>query len=89
MEIVDWWKMLEIRYPNEVTFIESIGKSLEGRNIPAVVITSAPDDAKVIYMQCLIHASKSYYKHGDLNIKTNCPVVHRGMDLRISLYVHC
>ena len=51
--------MLEIRYPNEVTFNESIGKSHEGRNIPAVVITSAPEDAKVIYMQCLIHASKS------------------------------
>ena len=65
MEIVGWWKMLEIRYPNEVTFNESIGKSVEGRNIPAVVITSAPEDAKVIYMQCLTHASKSYYKHGD------------------------
>ena len=95
MEIVGWWKKLAIRYPKEVIFNESIGKSHEGRNIPAVVITSAPDDAKVIYMQCLVHASKSDTNMENKNVtlknkySTITYIVHRGMDLWISLYVHC
>ena len=95
MEMVSWWKKLAIRYPKDVTFNESIGKSYEGRNIPAVVITSAPDDAKVIYLQCLIHASKSdtTMENENVTLKNKYSaityIVYRGMDFWISLYVHC
>lgn len=62
-EIVDWYKDLaESKYPDIVKFIPSIGKSLEGRDQPAVHITGLIDPEKPkdkkIYFQCQIHASE-------------------------------
>jgi len=42
----------------EVKYEESIGKSIEGRDQPAVEITAAVTDVNIIYFQCQIHASK-------------------------------
>ncbi len=61
-EIVKWWKKLSEDNPDEVTFIESIGQSHEGRDMPAVVVTSSKDKPNAVYFQCLIHASKNRIK---------------------------
>lgn len=59
-EIIEWYKKLADDY-TIVEFVESIGKSYEGRDQPAVHITANTDpDNKVYYFfQCQIHASKS------------------------------
>ena len=56
-DIVEWYKGLEQK-SDIVKFIPSIGKSVEGRDQPAVHITAVTDAAKKIYFQCQIHASK-------------------------------
>lgn len=57
-EIVNWYKDLASQNPNIVKYVESIGKSVEGRDQPAVHITSSSStNVKRIYFQCQIHAS--------------------------------
>ena len=58
--IVEWWSKLAEDNPDLVKYEESIGKSLEGRDQPAVHITASMEpDVKKIYFQCQIHASMS------------------------------
>ena len=57
-DIVMWYQDLEGKFPLLVKFVESIGKSIEGRDQPAVHITAAANPTKKIYFQCQIHASK-------------------------------
>ena len=58
--IVDWWTKLATDNPDLINFV-TIGKSLEGRDQPAVHITASMDEkVKTIYFQCQIHASESY-----------------------------
>lgn len=57
-EIVEWYSNLATNNPTLVKFTESIGKSYEGRKMPAVSITGGSGSKKIIYSQCLIHASK-------------------------------
>ena len=56
VEIVNWWRELAGANPDLIKF-ETIGKSLEGRDQPAVHITVNPDLKKALYFQCQIHAS--------------------------------
>ena len=56
-EIVDWYKTLASDNSNVVKYVESIGKSVEGRDQPAVHITTANGNVNKIYFQCQIHAS--------------------------------
>ena len=58
-DIVNWWLKLAEDNPDLVKYEESIGKSLEGRDMPAVRITASPNfNGKKIYFQCQIHASE-------------------------------
>ena len=57
-QIVNWYNDLAKENPDIVKFIESIGKSVEGKDQPAVHITAASSGVKQIYFQCQIHASK-------------------------------
>ncbi|XP_065890606.1 carboxypeptidase B-like [Dysidea avara] len=56
-DIIKWYEELANRYTDIVTYYPSIGKSYEGRDMPAVHITgsTAPNIFK-IYFQCQIHA---------------------------------
>ena len=56
-DIVKWWSELAEDNTEIVKYEESIGKSYEGRDIPAVHITANLNREKVIYFQCQIHAS--------------------------------
>ena len=58
-DIVNWYEELSKKFPEIVKFVPSIGKSVEGRDMPAVHITASSTDALKIYFQCQIHASKS------------------------------
>ena len=56
VDIVDWYKKLASDNPSvPIKYVESIGKSVEGRDQPAVHIGSGDIQ---IYSQCQIHASK-------------------------------
>jgi len=56
-EIVNWYSELSMDNPDIVKFVPSIGKSVEGRDMPAVHITaSTSSDTMKIYFQCQIHA---------------------------------
>ena len=57
-DIVKWYEDLATDNPDIVKFNPSIGKSYEGRDMPAVTISKAEEPDKVIYSQCQIHASK-------------------------------
>lgn len=52
-----WYEDLAVGYPDIVKFVPSIGKSLEGRDMPAVHITASSSPRKY-YFQCQIHARK-------------------------------
>ena len=57
-DIVKWYDDLAKQYPTILTYVESIGKSVEGRDQPAVHITGSKDPNRMrIYFQCQIHAS--------------------------------
>ncbi len=58
--ITKWYKKLSENNPRIVRLVDSIGKTEEGRDIPAVHITAAAQNSEVpkFYFQCLIHASK-------------------------------
>jgi len=57
-DIVNWYRDLSEDFPDIVTFVPSIGKSVEGRDMPAVHITAGTSaDTMKIYFQCQIHAS--------------------------------
>ncbi len=51
---MNWYKELESNYKDIVKYVASIGKSVEGRDLPAVHIGTG---AMQIYFQCQIHAS--------------------------------
>jgi murein tripeptide amidase MpaA len=55
-ELVNWYRNFATANPSLVTWIPSIGRSFEGRDMPAIIMTSAPANAPNVYMQCLIHA---------------------------------
>jgi len=57
-DIVTFLQNLSTNNPNHVNFIPSIGKSLEGRDIPAVRICGSNncDKAPKVYVQGLLHA---------------------------------
>ena len=58
-DIVGWYQSLARNYSRLVRYVESIGTSVEGRDIPAVHFTNisaAPNHT--VYFQCQIHASK-------------------------------
>ena len=58
-EIVTWYQGLAGNYPNIVKYVGSIGKSIEGRDVPAVHFTNTESTPKyTVYFQCQIHASK-------------------------------
>ena len=46
------------QYKDIVTYYPAIGKSYEGRDMPAVHITGSTSPEFKIYYQCQIHASK-------------------------------
>ncbi|XP_065909435.1 carboxypeptidase O-like [Dysidea avara] len=56
-DIIKWYEELADQYSNIVTYYPTIGKSYEGRDMPAVHITgsTAPNTFKM-YFQCQIHA---------------------------------
>ncbi len=83
---MDWWEKLAEDNPKLVKYTESIGKSFEGRDQPAVHITASENlDVKQIYFQCQIHASKQM--GGAASMKFLTTVLNRRMDLRGYLYV--
>ena len=57
-EIVEWYQKLASDYSDIVTYVDSIGESIEGRDMPAVHFTKTPAPKHTIYFQCQIHASK-------------------------------
>lgn len=57
-DIVSWYEELAKDNSDFVKYVPSIGKSVEGRDQPAVhITTSTAADRKKIYFQCQIHAS--------------------------------
>ena len=56
---MNWYEELSKEFPEIVKFVPSVGKSVEGRDMPPVHITASSADALKIYFQCQIHASKS------------------------------
>ena len=63
-EIVQWYQELAYAY-DFVSYIPSIGKSIEGRDQPAVRIAALDDIEKFqIYFQCQIHARAFHSLHG-------------------------
>ena len=57
-EIVEWYQSLAEDYPDIVQYVDSIGQSIEGRDMPAVHFTKATSPKYTIYFQCQIHASE-------------------------------
>ena len=57
-EIVEWYADLAANNPDVIKFVPSIGKSVEGRDQPAVHITDGWQEKDKVYFQCQIHASK-------------------------------
>ncbi|KAJ3161116.1 hypothetical protein HDU86_007738 [Geranomyces michiganensis] len=58
-QILEWYQNLAATFPHLVTFIPSIGKTVEGRDIFAVIITGADTPAiqkPQFFLQGLIHA---------------------------------
>ncbi len=53
---MQWYKRLASNHKDIVTYNASIGKSVEGRDLPAVHIGTT--GKMQIYFQCQIHASK-------------------------------
>jgi len=60
-DIIKWYEELTSQYSEIATYYPTIGKSYEGRDMPAVHITAntSPDVLK-IYFQCQSHASKLF-----------------------------
>ena len=59
MDIVNWYNQLANDYGDIAWFVDSIGKSVQGRDMPALHITNAATSSpKTIYFQCQIHASE-------------------------------
>ncbi len=58
--ICQWYEQLASCHPDLVTYVSSIGQTVEGRDTPAVHITATGNktDTLKIYFQCVIHASK-------------------------------
>ena len=58
-DIVDWYSKLAMNNPDVVEFVSSIGKSVEGRDMPAIHIKSrdVTKESWKMYFQCQIHAS--------------------------------
>lgn len=59
-DIVRWYRDLASLYPDLLTFNASIGKTHEGRDMPAVYFTGQTSNLgkKKFYIQCQIHASE-------------------------------
>ena len=60
-EIETFFKKLAEKYNNLVTFVDSIGKTIQKKPMFAVHITKSDKDEQEkpkIYIQCLVHASK-------------------------------
>ena len=55
---MEWYTELAASNPDVVKFVPSIGKSVEGRDQPAVHITDGWQAKDKVYFQCQIHASK-------------------------------
>ena len=59
-DIVNWYEELANNNPSIVKYFASIGKSVEGRDQPAVHIQGEENQSEnKIYFQCQIHASKT------------------------------
>ena len=58
-EILEWYTNLASNNPDVMRFVPSIGKSVEGRDQPAVHITDGWQTKDKVYFQCQIHASKA------------------------------
>ena len=71
-DIVNWYEELSKKFPEIVKFVPSIGKSVDGRDMPAVHITASSADALKIYFQCQIHASKSPCCVGSFHFALGC-----------------
>ena len=57
-DIVGWYTQLTNDYSDIARFVDSIGKSVEGRDMPAVHITKLATPSNTVYFQCQIHASE-------------------------------
>lgn len=57
-EIVEWYHNLANNYPDTAKYVDSIGQSIEGRDMPAVHFTNSESPKYSIYFQCQIHASE-------------------------------
>jgi hypothetical protein len=55
-DIVEWYRNLTRDYSGISRFVESIGVSSQGRNIPAVHFTGTETPEYTVYFQCQIHA---------------------------------
>lgn len=56
-DIVSWYRTFAAANPAIATFVPSIGQSSQGREMPAIVLTTAPAAGRrAIYVQCQIHA---------------------------------
>jgi hypothetical protein len=54
--IVTWYQKLASENPDLVSYVERIGTSYQGLDMPAVHITASSDPQRKIYFQCQIHA---------------------------------
>ncbi|CAI8026890.1 Mast cell carboxypeptidase A [Geodia barretti] len=70
-DIVAWYQTLGKNYSGLVKYVESIGMSVEGRNIPAVHITNIlADPINTVYFQCQLHAREWISAAVCMNIAT-------------------
>jgi hypothetical protein len=59
--IVSWLKGLSTKYPRLCKFLPSIGKTVQGRAIPLVIITSDVGQNKpIVYIEGMLHAREWY-----------------------------
>ena len=73
-DIKNWYRQKASENPKIMTYIPSIGKTHEGRDMPAVLITASKDpNRKKVYMQCQIHARELPSSHV---LDTKCQFPH-------------
>lgn len=77
---MEWYADLAANNADVIKFVPSIGKSVEGRDQPAVHITDGWQEKDKVYFQCQIHASKTKSQSPAVSIyyPDHAPIIVQG-----------
>jgi len=83
-ELVGWYKQAAQDHSDVMSFVPSIGKSVEGRDMPAVHITGTKSGTKSqVYFQCQIHA-REWISSAVCNFIVNHLITNYGKDQAVT-----